>query len=242
MNAINSVESFDYECIISTCIVEEGESASIIQLEDQNGNVIYHVIAGIVTDFLPEAAEFICNKTVGDPDICATVYDATSILTILPRGKIYRGIKKGLQKSFNYIVKKDKKKSTALIKTDSYKSAQGIKDMFASQRKACEKNDGIPWESIGYQEPDDFENMIALDNSTESFISFQLSIYGVEWEKFEIQEGYSQSYSISSVEDGCFIKINNKTGDYETEMKLESFKRYKIKYNTSTEKYEIIEL
>ncbi len=144
----NTFNSFDYKNIFCVDVLEDSESCSIVVLYDEEGNYIINVIAAVATVFLPEVVGGICKRTIGDPDICNSVYDVTSALVSIKGRRIYKGVTKGLSRSLNWVANKGSYKSKATIETTSYNIASGLKTVFETYRHQCSYGNGIPWESI----------------------------------------------------------------------------------------------
>lgn len=174
-------------------IVEYSSACTIFKVTTNNGSTFYNVVAAVGTVFLPEIVYGICKRSVGNPDVCNAVYDVTTALVELKGEKIYRGITGGLQ----WLASRGKVKSTAAIKTTAYSIASGIKTVFEAYSERCSEGNGIPWQSIEIENPDQIEN---------------LEIGPLSQELVDLNEQASRINEVAFAPDGGYVIIYDEYG------------------------------
>lgn len=125
-------------------IIDFSKECTIVKTIEEDGTIIYSVIAAIGTALLPEAAKAICMRTVGDPVACQAVYDATSALVAI-NGLAFH---KGSTKALAWIANRGRLKSTVTISSTSLHLARSLKTVFLAYRKMCKSGNSIQWENV----------------------------------------------------------------------------------------------
>jgi len=168
LSASNAVDRFDHNCVVSSVLIEQSEACSIYMLEDENGVVIFQVIAAVATAWLPEIVEGFCERTIGDPDICNAVFDVTSMVVTLRGTQIFKGITRGLSSSLRWMANRHPITSKATVEATTYKIASGIKTVFELYKERCSRGKGIPWESV-----DNYESAGTFKTAYHSFYTYK---------------------------------------------------------------------
>ncbi len=140
--------AFNYDKIIEVKLIEHSNSCSIYELRDENGMIIYNVIAAVATAWLPEIVEGFCEKTIGDQHICNTVYDVTSMVVALRGKSIYKGITRGMNRFTRWIAHRDLSVSKATVEARTYSVATTLRAVFDAYHEKCANGNGIPWETV----------------------------------------------------------------------------------------------
>lgn len=184
-------------------IIESFESGYVIQYKDADGNILYGIIASILTVYLPESLRALCTEWGYNKDQCETVYQLAKALVIL-KGS---GIRQGIVNTYRWVVNGGGVRSYAKIETSSYKAVKIFKLILDAYRDKCSQGNGLPWENIQETEIHSSENSrYGTDEDLSNTVIGDYSVHSV----YNYREGETYYYPFKGISGAVNIsKVDN---------------------------------